>query len=287
MSNSREIVALHDWYRSSLELADGMGWLMVGSPAAHAWVLKIATIMQLKGSKSDNYPRLIVVRGENGWKVEDQSTIRFLYHSNMQDLICDLGGEGEEIMEIIKMQEFLNPIYERTINRGGLPLHAALIETDGKGVVLAAPGGTGKSTCCRRIPSPWQVLCDDETLIVLDLQNQYRAHPFPTWSNYLWKHGERTWDVQRHVQLSALFFLEQSEADEAIPVGQGEGAIMLNQSAAQVCQRNWLNLHHEEERELRKKLFDNACELAKTVPAYKLQVSLDGRFWEKMEEVIM
>jgi hypothetical protein len=33
-------------------------------------------------------------------------------------------------------------------------------------------------------------------------------------------------------------------------------------------------------------LFNNACELAKAVPAYILRVSLEGRFWEEMEKVI-
>jgi hypothetical protein len=34
------------------------------------------------------------------------------------------------------------------------------------------------------------------------------------------------------------------------------------------------------------KLFENATELAKAVPAFRLQVSLEGRFWEEMEKVL-
>ena len=37
---------------------------------------------------------------------------------------------------------------------------------------------------------------------------------------------------------------------------------------------------------MRKRIFDSACWLSRSVPAYKLRVSLTGRVWELMEEVL-
>jgi hypothetical protein len=30
-----------------------------------------------------------------------------------------------------------------------------------------------------------------------------------------------------------------------------------------------------------------ACELARSIPAFRLRLSLDGRFWEEMERVLL
>lgn len=184
------------------------------------------------------------------------------------------------------MRYSLYPIYQKAQDLGGLPFHAGLVESDGKGVLLAASRNIGKSTCCRRIPNPWDVLCDEEALVMRTDQEQYVAHPFPTWSDYLMKRSERTWDVQRYVPLSAIFFLERGETDEAIPIGQGEAAVQINNSVTQVLLRTHHYLDREEVKVSRKKLFDNGCDLAGAVPAFKLRVSLKGRFWEEIEEVL-
>lgn len=212
--------------------------------------------------------------------------LQFWFHCETPDVLCDIGtGEGTAL-DIIRMWQALYPIYQRAQDLRGLPLHAALVKCKKKGVLLAAPGNTGKTTCCSRLPHAWEVLCDDETLVVRNSHGQYLAHPFPTWSNYLKRNYEQTLDVQQYVPLSSIFFLEQAKIDEVIPIGQGKAAVLINQSAMQLCYRNWRNLDLEEKRALKKKLFDNACELAKTVPAFMLRVSLYGRFWEEIETVL-
>jgi SynChlorMet cassette protein ScmC len=180
----------------------------------------------------------------------------------------------------------LYPIFERAQNSGGVPFHAALLERNGIAVLLVAPGSTGKSTCCIRLRSPWQPLCDDETLIVRDLEKRYLAHPFPTWSDYLMKRSTKTWNIEYHLPLSAIFFMEQAETEEVLPIGQGEAAAYIHHSAMQVCRRRLYHLNRRESKSLRLKLFDNACELSRAIPAFKLGVSLKGRFWEKIEAVL-
>jgi len=202
------------------------------------------------------------------------------------DVICEMGHEESHELDIIRMSLSIYPIFEGAQETGGLPLHAALVEREGIGILLAASGNTGKSTCCRRLSTPWHARCDDEALVVLDKQRRYLAHPFPTWSNFLWRLSERTWSVEWHVPLAAIFFLEQAEIDEVVSMGQGKAAASMTQLAMQVYDPNWNNLNREEVRTLKKRLFDNACEIAKALPVFKLRVSLKGRFWEKIETVL-
>ena len=66
-----------------------------------------------------------------------------------------------------------------SLYRGGLPFHATLLEYQGQGIILAAPGGTGKSTCSRRVPPPWRACCDDEVLVVEGPGRPLPGTPFP------------------------------------------------------------------------------------------------------------
>ena len=48
--------------------------------------------------------------------------------------------------------------------------------------------------------------------------------------------------TQRPTQLSAVFFLDQGESDQVIPLGKAVAAARIMQSAGQVCQRMWRGL---------------------------------------------
>jgi SynChlorMet cassette protein ScmC len=292
-----------------LQLANGQGWHLISTEGVRAWVEKFASIMELTCCKPNGDPNLIFIRRESGnrerrdpikglvsnprggfpsrgWSTHNLSLLTLWSHNDVPDVICEIGHEDRHNLEIASMYLSLHPIYQRAQDSGGLPFHAALVRWNGIGILLAAPGNSGKSTCCRRLPPPWQALCDDETLIVRDKQKGYLAHPFPTWSDYLLRGSKRTRNVQRHLPVSAIFFLEQAETDEAVHIGQGQAAIRINQSSIEVCRRNWKNLDREEEVSIRKKLFHNACHLARVVPAFKLRVSLNGPFWEEIEKVL-
>jgi len=305
MNSKRKEVASGAEY--DLALANGVGWHIRAARGAQVWLKKMATIMELKDPKSDHYPNLLVFRGGStpaeiegivrgfsgirkdlparGWVVHDLGRIRYLSHGEVEDMICAIGDEEGEEMEFEAMQEFLIPVYEGTIESGGLLIHAALMEREGKGVILGGPGGRGKSTCCRRIPEPWHARCDDLTLLVEDHEKRYQAHPFPTWSDYLSKRSAGTWDVQNHVQLSAIFILEQSGHDEVVPVGQSEAAIMITKLATQIYRRDWWRTK-EEVRERKIRIFTNAGQLARNVPAFILRISREGQFWKEMEKVL-
>ena len=287
-----------------LGLSDGKGWQIIAASGLKPWLDKLAFIMELETGQDNpnNYPRLIFapnsfekeIRGkvprfplpQDGWNIYDFQALRAWLHPDVPDVFCEMGLEGDHNLDILRMSLSFYPVYHRAQDSGGLPFHAALVERNGIGVLLAAQGNTGKSTCCRRIPPPWQALCDDETLVVRSDSKGYHAHPFPTWSDYLFRRSKRTWHVERHVPLAAIFFLEQADADEVLPLGQGEAAVRVLQSAMEIWTGECIHLNTKENKALRKTCFENACEIALAIPAYLLHVSLFGSFWEEMEKVL-
>jgi hypothetical protein len=170
--------------------------------------------------------------------------------------------------------------------RGGVLLHGALAEKDGMGVVLAAPGGTGKTTASYRLPAPWHSLCDDTTLVVVDSQGNYWAHPWPTWSRFLRGDLDGTWDVQYAVPLKGIFFLSQAVADRVESVGPGQAVSLLVECAEQASALMTLGLSEEETRALRLERFNNLCALARAVPTHVLHISLTGAFWQEIEHCL-
>ena len=287
-----------------LQQGEGLAWQIMATEELEAVIKEMASIMELKAGWADETPRLIFVqRAENAlpidhleedfreglpeedWSATDLGSVRLWSNPQVPDAICEFQGQMSHYTKIVSMLKSLYPIYAEVQNRGGLPMHAGLVEWNGMGVLLAAPWNTGKSTCCRRISPPWRALCDDEMLIVRE-KGKLLAHPFPTWSDYIWKRSRATWDVERSVPLSAIFFLEQSETDDVAPIGPAQSAIYSTEISSQVWKRFWSDMGGEAGKSLRGKLLENACRLAAEIPAFVLKVSLTGRFWEKMETAL-
>jgi SynChlorMet cassette protein ScmC len=299
-----------------MRLANGQECHFSATERASQWLEKMASIMQLRRCKSNGHSKLIFARevldnqadansissldldlqrdlSRDGWRPHDlwdrnRNLLRFWSHPDMSVLICDIGCEEEDPSDAVsKMRLSMYLIYRQAQHSGGLPFHAALVERNGMGIVLAASTGGGKSTCCDRFPVSWRILCDDETLIVRGSDGRYMAHPFPTWSDHIHRRLDRTWNVQQHVPLVAIFFLDWAETDEIVPVAQAQAAIVSNKLAEQVVYyRGHSNLGLEARRAFARELLDNACELARAVPAFVLSVSLTGSFWEKIDEVL-
>ena len=259
----------------SLTLSDGSSWQLSGAKDQIQWVDRLVTIMELKASRSNGSPKLIFsskatvgdigskensyvaanlsLWGEDiGWAVDDPACLRIWCAENIPDVICEISRHDEvEEIQFLSMWYTLLPIYQRSICLGGLPFHAGLVELDGRGVLLAASGDQGKSTSCRRLPEHWRALCDDEVLVVADSQKKYRAHPFPTWSEYLCKRSQKTWNVQCSVPLSAIIFLEQSGTDTIEPLGEGHAAVLITESASQIYEKFWRRSNQKDQREFK------------------------------------
>ncbi len=153
-------------------------------------------------------------------------------------------------------------------------------------MILAAPGGTGKTTASGRLPAPWRSLCDDTTLVVRDSRGNYWAHPWPTWSRFLGGGAVGTWDVQTAVPLKGVFFLSQAAEDRVESLGPGHAVSLLVECAGQASQLMARGLSKEATRALHLERFDNLCALARAVPAHALRISLTGAFWQVIEQTL-
>ena len=293
-----------------LRLGNGQGWLLTSTREVESEVGRLARLMGLEPCALEEYPKLVFIRGGQGkrfykqiisrrvrrsggnpccvgWQAYDLGVCRVWYHNDTPDLICEMRHDEDVYEEnILCMRLSLYPIYQQVLDTAGLPIHAGLVDHRGKGILLAAPRNTGKTTSCRRLPSSWLSLCDEEALIVRDAQRRYLVHPLPTWSDYFEKRSVRTWKVNTNLPLTSIFLLEKSTMDEVIPLGHGEATAFVNQLALQMCYRYWADLDPAKMRSSRTQLMENICELVRVVPAFKLRVSLNGRFWEKIETVL-
>lgn len=92
-------------------------------------------------------------------------------------------------------------------------VHGALMEKNGRGVLLCGPSGIGKSTTAGRMAAEgFEVLADDCFLLRRDANGKYWARPLPTWSIYLFgKEALAECDARREFPVSRLFILGRKE----------------------------------------------------------------------------
>jgi SynChlorMet cassette protein ScmC len=290
-----------------LRLNEHLAWCLIGTDLTCAWLEKLARILGLERGYSSTLPGLLFVpradeadgRGdepplgdmaartglpEGGWKVDRLRPVRMWTHPEARDIVFELPDSREPVLDAVSMFHAVFPIYRNATHIGGMPLHAALVERHGRAALLCGASGTGKSTCCRRFPQEWNVLADDETLVLPGRSGSYLAHPFPTWSDYWLEGTGRTRKVERAVPLASLLFLEHSETPGLVPMGQGEAAARINRSALQIYERSGLHLERPLHARMRVRVFDNSCRLARSLPAFMLRTSLSSPFWEDVEK---
>jgi SynChlorMet cassette protein ScmC len=190
--------------------------------------------------------------------------------------------------ELFNIQVMLaaGAIVTQVESSGGLLIHGALAEIGGIGVILAGPGGAGKSTASARLPSPWRSLCDDSSLVVRDNEGNYWAHPWPTWSRFQFSGPGGSWDVQHAIPLHAVFFLNRSDIDQVEKIGKSKAASMLTLMVEQVTTNTQQRMAIEEVRSARLQRFENVCDLTMDIPAYILRLSEKGAFWGEIERVL-
>lgn len=272
------------------------------------WLHELARIMELRPTgkegthqiyfsgagdlKASNPPGTI--RGEqadkDGWRPYRNGGIyRIWRHETIPAVHMEFNEAFVAHPEIkyINMWSALREIHRHALGAGGTPMHAALAAQHGRGVLIAAPGETGKSTCCRRLPGYWQALCDDQSLVLKDRNGGFRVHPFPTWSDHLWRESKKSWAVERAVPLSAIFFLEQASGDKAEPFNDpAEAVLSVFGAAKQVWEPYWERMSPDEKTKASSLLFHNTSEMAAAVPCFRLSATLEGEFWKEMEDAL-
>jgi SynChlorMet cassette protein ScmC len=290
----------------TLKLADGGCWGIESSEQTEPWAMKMARVMGMeRGGKRPDGTLLLEQVGfdpsvgwvprwkppvgypAGGWRVRLFSPgLEIWQHPDIAEAVCGLEVSGSTLITAEQMRHSLLPLYEDAICRAGLPLHAALMEYEGKGILFAGRSGAGKTTACRRVPAPWMPLSDDTALVVQGGDGRYYAHSIPTWSAIRSGEENRTWGVGRSIPLAALFFIVQADTDEVVPVGGGTASVLIDMASMMVFRSVMPTGQRELSPQLRRMVFDNAASLVSSVPAYILRLSLTGHFWEKIEEVL-
>ncbi|MBI5568494.1 MAG: SynChlorMet cassette protein ScmC [Desulfomonile tiedjei] len=294
----------------SLTLANSQSWQLVPAASAENLVRDFAAVMRLAPSDpsdrckviftcqvpqqdgdslwraSDDVAEVCEAVPRPGWRKEDFGRFWILSHPDVHDVVCyiDRRISGNTIMP--DMGKALIPVFIRAQQAGGIVAHAALIAVEGNGVLLVGPSGMGKSTCARRLGAPWRALCDDEVLVVPVAEGPYHGHPLPTWSELFAPEIRRTWDVEEHVPLRAVCFLERSTENKLEPIGPGQAAILINKSLQTMSTPYGYASRKEEHQAGRRAVFANACRLVESVPSFMLRAGLTTRFWEMIEEVL-
>lgn len=248
------------------------------------WIKKIGVIFELVDGENNNAENREVPN--IGWQLHDMDTFNASYDIVNRKILYRINPFSRDNDEIIAIKNAFYPIYREIIDHGGQLFHAALIERDGKGVLLAGKSGVGKSTSCRRLPEHWNVLCDDELLTIPTDHDLYRAHPLPTWSEYFMKRSEKTWNIHHSVPVCGVFFIEHSDVDSVLPLGEGQSVSLMSESAYQAYRNYWAIVKNENKKLLYRKIFHNSIAMAKKIPVFKLRVSLQGSFWEEIERAL-
>lgn len=283
----------------TLKLADGTNWGFAATRATSPWLEEFAKIMQLKESSSrekiNRRVMFLALKNDNighlkDWNSYTQGKVyRIWEHSEIPENFIELNLDfvDHEEVRYINMSASLKPLFKYYIeNGGGCPIHATLAEYKEKGILIAASGGTGKSTCYRRLPKEgWTPLSDDNALLIKK-NEQIMVHPMPTWSDHLWKRAFTTFNTSYFSPLSAIFFLEQAKTDEVILLSKSMAVKKVYESFKQIWETFWVKMEKDTKITMNKKIFDTAMDVISMVPCYALKATLDGRFWKEIEKVI-
>ena len=169
---------------------------------------------------------------------------------------------------------------------GGLLMHGALVEKNGLGVILAGPGGVGKTTAARRLPVPWRLLSDDMCLIAKTRDGGYWAHPWPTWSRIRRGDLSGSWDVPEAVPVRLICMLSQQQNNHLAGISYLQSVSELVDVSGQTAVFMTAGMEADWIRGINRLRFHNAVAMAKRLPVFRLNISLKGKFWEEIEAFI-
>ncbi len=177
-------------------------------------------------------------------------------------------------------------IHNEIIPKGGIPIHSLLLEYKSNGILLVGGSGVGKTTGYERIRPPWKALSDDHAFIVKK-NDKYRLHPFVTISECIENSLPTSRNINYSVPLKRIFFLNKSDKDKVIPISQSKAVYEFYNAAILLVRFYYKNFNTNPElKNLRTNIFNNACDIIKSVPSYRLDASLNGCFWKKIQETL-
>ena len=266
--------------------ADGFCWQISGtneegvslvSLFAHAMRLSGQEAAKSAEQKIEQKRKISVNVSKKGIRWKD------ILAEQANEIVCRVGPVHTPEKMAFQLLRISQIVANASENNGGLLVHGALAEWNGSGVVLAGPGGVGKTTASKRLPLPWRSLCDDVTLIVKAQDGTYWAHPWPTWSQYRQGDLSGFWDVQDAVKLGMVCMLSRNKKDRVspLPIRQAISELVDVNGQTFFILANGMN--KDAVRRLNLMRFHNAVAISQKIPVCRLNISLDGKFWEELE----
>jgi SynChlorMet cassette protein ScmC len=171
------------------------------------------------------------------------------------------------------------------VAREGALVHAALVQNQGAGFLLAAPPGGGKTTASGRLPANWDLLADDAAFVWPDRAGGFLASPLPSWG-YL-THGHpvpaslQRWRPAERIKLAGVCLLRKASLFQMSAVQPQEAVQEIYERFSEhpgVC---------EGRQTYAGQLFRAACSLARAVSAWQLELDMTCPYWENMESEIL
>jgi MoaA/NifB/PqqE/SkfB family radical SAM enzyme len=147
-------------------------------------------------------------------------------------------------------------------------LHASGIILDGQGLLFVGHSDAGKSTMIKMLRGQGEILCDDR-IIVRRWPDGFHIHG-------TWSHGELPDVSPAGAPLRAIFFLEQAEGNEAIPLSDTRDYLgrILSHVVRPLLTADWWE-----------KTLDLAGKIATEVPAYRLRFDMSGQVVDLLKKL--
>lgn len=151
-------------------------------------------------------------------------------------------------------------------DRQGCFMHSDGIKMDDKGYLFVGHSGAGKSTIATLLQDKGEILCDDR-MIIRKWSDGYYIH-----GN--WSHGTMPVVSSASAPLTGIFFLEQSQRNEIIPVESSMESIkkILGCMVKPLVSREWWN-----------SMFDLTEDIVKNIKCYRLEFDKSGDIYEKLK----
>lgn len=277
----------------------------LGLPEPFCWRIKaigrctelldgLRDIMQLAESTEEAAQLTVMPRSHydsiaeneySAWKLfYSRKAVRLFHNYDFNKWLMVLPEDilDEHDIRIILMWLMMKPFYLHCLANGGLLVHASSADLNGRGIIIASSGDTGKTTTIRRLPAPWRELADDTALLLPD-GDEFSLYPLPTWSEFI--HGRNksaVWNVKEGTKLSGMFFLEQSKVDKTECLSQPLSMVALYKSSIEAIG----DLEDDISNLLKTKFFETAANISATIPAFSLQATLTGKVWESIENAL-
>lgn len=215
---------------------------------------------------SDDY---IVYKQGTAYKIIENKNNRFFLVGMNMELF------REEEIKYITMSAASKIIYKHAvINKKAIPIHAASLQYKNKGLLIIAPGGTGKSTIYRNCKSrsTWAALADDNALLFDG--EEIKLYPMPTWSDYIMRKSKTYFKVSEGIILKKIFFLEQSQNDEITEISLTGAMKRIISASSETYGGLMTKLDEKDTRTIRLNTLNFAMSLIKKVKCSILKATL-------------